>query len=204
MVLDTSVAQAMKVDEVEISRLRKKLAKIQGVPERGIETWYRLASRNLYTRRQILNTKSSILLTVNSIILSIALGTLYPKLQEDWHLAYALVPLVLTNLFSIVFAVLATRPQLQSGMFAPEDVDQKTAHLMTFDDYFNMPQADFESAVDQIMQDRGFLYGTIKRDLYRLGKDLSRRYKNIRIAYNVFLFGIIFSVLMFGVCHLLF
>ena len=107
--LDTAVAQAMNVDEDEVKQLKKKLAKTQNSTERGIETWYRLASRNLYTRRQIVDTKSSILLTVNSIILSIALGNIYPQLQNDWHLIYALTPLVLTNIFSITFAVLAIR-----------------------------------------------------------------------------------------------
>ena len=58
---------------------------MQGSPERGIETWFRLASKNLYTRRQIVDTKSNILITVNAIIISVVLGSLYPRLSEDSH-----------------------------------------------------------------------------------------------------------------------
>ncbi|MCB0535098.1 MAG: hypothetical protein H6574_23415 [Lewinellaceae bacterium] len=202
--MDETLAQSMKVDERELRQLKKKLAKVQNVPERGIETWYRLASSNLYTRRKIVDTKSSILLTVNSIILSISLGSLYPLLADDWHLVYALGPLVLTNLLSITFAIFATRPNLNPGHLEREAVEKKTANLMTFDDFYKMSQAEFEWAVEQTTQDRNFLYGTIKRDMYRLGIDLAKRYKNIQIAYNVFLIGLIISVIMFGLCHLIF
>lgn len=202
--MDETLAQSMKVDERELRQLKKKLAKVQNVPERGIETWYRLASSNLYTRRKIVDTKSSILLTVNSIILSISLGSLYPLLADDWHLVYALGPLVLTNLLSITFAIFATRPKLNPGHLEREAVEKKTANLMTFDDFYKMSQAEFEWAVEQTTQDRNFLYGTIKRDMYRLGIDLAKRYKNIQIAYNVFLIGLIISVIMFGLCHLIF
>ncbi len=202
--MDETLAQSMKVDERELLQLKKKLAKVQNVPERGTETWYRLASTNLYTRRQIVDKKSGILLAVNAIMLAIVLGGLYPFLADDPNLAYALGPLVLTNLLSIAFAIFATRPKLNPGRQERDAVEKKTASLMTFDDFYNMTQAEFEWAVEQATHDRSFLYGTIKRDMYRLGVDLAKRYKHIQIAYHVFLVGIIISVIMFGLCHLIF
>ncbi len=184
---------------------KKKKKDKKKAPERGIETWYRVTSKNLYTRRQIVDTKSNILVSVNSIIISVALGGLYPRLQEDPHLVYALTPLVLTNLLSIAFAIFATRPRLlASGRFSEKDVQDKQASLVTFDDFYKMPYPDYQQAVNTLMQDGPFLYGTITRDIYRLGVDLSRRYKYIRISYNVFLMGIVISVFFFGLCHALF
>jgi len=202
--LDESLAQSMKVDERELRQLKKKLTKVQNIPERGIETWYRLASRNLYTRRRLVNIKSGALLIVNAIILSNALGRLYPLVPGDPKLLYALAPLVLTNLLSIAFTIFATWPKLNSGRFERNTVEKKTASLMTFDDFHNMTLEEYEWAVDQVTQDRNFLYGTIKRDMYRLGLDLARRHKNIQIAFHIFLFGIIISVIFFGLCLLLF
>lgn len=57
---------------------------------------------------------------------------------------------------------------------------------MTFDDYYKMPLATYELDLIEMMDDKDFLYGTIKRDLHRLGVELSGRYKSIRIAYNIF------------------
>lgn len=201
---DERLMSELQVDEVKLKGLKKKLAKMEGFPERGIETWYRLASKNLYTRRQIVDTKSNILITVNSIMISALLGTLYPRLGEDPHLIYGIVPIVLGNLISIAYAIFATRPNLGKGVFEDADVKNHKANLITFDDYYRMPQATYETALDEMMKDGSFLYGTIKRELYHLGVDLSRRYNSIRIAYNVFLIGLTIGLFAFSLCHIYF
>lgn len=191
------------LDKATLKKLKKQLKKEKdGIPEKGIETWFRLASKNLYTRRAIVDTKSNILVTVNFIIMSIVLGSLYTRLDQDPHLLWAIGPMVLTNIASMTFAIFATRPKSHRGVFSAEEISSGSAGLMTFDDFYKMPLADYEVAISHIMKDREFLYGTIKRDIHRLGVDLSRRYKMIRISYDVFLAGIIISVVMFGACHI--
>ena len=201
---DKILMKEMGIDKEKLKRLKKKLEKIEGMPERGVETWFRLTSRNLYTRRQIVDAKSNILVTINSIIMSVILGSLYTKLDDDPHLVWAIIPMILTNITSISFAVFATRPSKGNGQFSKHDIEKKSVRLMTFDDFYKMPENEYEKAIDLLMNDRHFLYSTIKKDIHRLGIDLSHRYKNTRISYDVFLIGLIFSLLMFGVCHLAF
>lgn len=198
---DADLMAELDIDKAVFKKLKKHLKKTDSIPEKGIETWFRLASKNLYTRRAIVDTKSNILVTVNSIIMSIVLGSLYSKLDQDPHLLWAIGPMVLTNILSMTFAILATRPKTQRGEFSSEEISAGTAGLMTFDDFYKMPLADYEVAISRVMEDRDFLYGTIKRDIHRLGVDLSRRYAMIRSSYDVFLVGIIVSVIMFGACH---
>lgn len=198
---DKELISSMGISKERFKKLQKKIAKIEGYPERGIETWFRLASRNLYTRRQIVDTKSNILVTVNSIIISVILGSLYMHLDDDPHLLWAIVPMILTNVLSLAFAIIATRPKIEKGVFSDTDVDDKSARLMTFDDFYKMPEPAYEAAIDKLMEDRDFLYTTIKKDIHHLGVDLSRRYRYIRTAYDVFLIGLIISILMFGLCH---
>jgi len=197
-----ALMDGLQVDEGKLKNLQKKLAKVEGVPERGIETWYRLASRNLYARRQIVDTKSNILITVNAIMISATLGSLYPLLNSEPHLMYGILPLTVGNLVSITYAVIATRPKLGAGIFSEKQVQLGKASLMTFDDYYQMPEEAYEKALDKMMQDKEFLYGTIKRDLHHLGVDLSHRYRRIHIAYNVFLIGLVISIIAFGGCHI--
>ncbi len=200
---DITLMEVLEIEATQLKSLKKKLAKVEGIPERGIETWYRLASKNLYTRRQIVDTKSNILITVNAIMLSAVLGSLYPRLAEDPHLIYGITPIVIGNLLSIAYAIFATRPNVGEGSFTEGAVYGKKASLMTFDDYYKMPLATYELALDEMMQDKDFLYGTIKRDLHRLGVELSSRYQSIRIAYNIFLIGITLGVIAFFSCHIL-
>ncbi len=201
-------AVVTSVDEQDLKKKKKKtqkkLEKAAKSPERGIETWFRLASRNLYTRRKIVDSKASMLVTINALILSVVLGTVYENLSDDPHLVYAVVPLVLTNLISIAFAIFASKPRLQRGVFTEQDLLERRVSLMTFDDFYAMTAEEYEHAVDRVMQDRALLYGSMKRDIYRLGVDLSRRYINIQRAYGVFLFGIVLATVMFGLCHVFF
>ena len=202
--IDKRLRSELNIDEQELKRLKKKLVKAEGFPERGIETWFRLTSRNLYTRRQIVDAKANILVTINALILSVILGTLYQTLSDTPHLTYAVVPLVLANLMSITFAILASKPRLQRGVFSEEDLLEHRVSLMTFDDFYAMPADDYEKALDRVMEDRDLLYGTIKRDIYALGVDLSHRYKHIQRAYGVFLFGIILAAVMFSLCYVMY
>ncbi len=202
-VVDYKLMQDLNVDGKELKILKKKILKAEASPERGIETWFRTASRNLYTRRQIVDTKSNIMITMNAIIMSLMLGTLYAQLKDNPHILWFLIPMVLTNVLSMSYAIFATRPVLENGIFTREEVDKKEARLTTFDDFYQMPLKEYEWAVGEMLQDRQFLYNTLIRDMHRLGVDLAIRYKNIRLAYHVFLSGLIFSIFMFAACYVI-
>ena len=58
---------------------------------------------------------------------------------------------------------------------------------------------DFEWAMGEMMQDRDYLYSSMKKDLYFLGKVLDRKYKILRLTYAVFMVGIVLSVFAFAI-----
>ena len=51
----------------------------------------------------------------------------------------------------------------------------------------------------KMMVDSEYLYGSLIKDIYQLGVVLARKYKLIRWAYNIFMFGIIVSVIAFAI-----
>jgi hypothetical protein len=52
------------------------------------------------------------------------------------------------------------------------------------------------------MNDREYLYGSMIKDLYTLGQVLERKYRYLRICYNVFMYGLIASVIAFLISFL--
>ena len=158
-----------------------------------------MTSKNLYSRLQIVDAKANILITSNAIIISLVLGTLYPKLADDPHLIFAIGGMIVTNVLSIAYAILATIPNRAKDAL-PKD-QMKTVDLMTFDDFHNMSLNEYGDAVMQTLEKEDRLYPSIITDIYELGTTLARKYKLIRISYQVFLIGISFSVFMFGFCH---
>jgi hypothetical protein len=49
----------------------------------------------------------------------------------------------------------------------------------------------------QVMNDRDFLYGTLIKDVYSQGVVLGRKFRLLRISYNIFMYGLIASVIAF-------
>ncbi|WP_299670045.1 Pycsar system effector family protein [uncultured Polaribacter sp.] len=171
------------------------------VPERGVETMFRVALRNHITLSDIADTKANILLSVNAIIVSLALSNLLPKLDNpsNSHLLIPTIIFVCFTVVSIILSILATRPNVTEGTFTKEDVANKKVNLLFFGNFHQMQLEDFEWGISEMMTDRDYLYGSLTKDLYFLGLVLSRKYKILRLTYTVFMAGIIISVIAFGI-----
>ena len=200
-VIDLYLLQELNIDEGNLKQLKKKLQKAESKPERGIETWFRLTSNNMYTRLQIVDRKANILITANAIIISMVLGTLYTRLEDDHHLIFAVVGLIITNVGSISFAILATIPQAWSNYVSPEEA--KVVDLLNFDDIQSQSLDQYKTSVMQLMEEKQILYPSIITDVHRLAKTLARKYKLIRVSYLILLYGIISTMLLFLLCHLI-
>jgi len=178
--------------------LKKQKAK---TPERGIETMFRVTLRNHITLSDIADTKANILLSVNAIIVSLVLANLIPKLDNpsNTYLIYPTIIFVFFTVIAMILSVLATRPNVTSGKFTKEDVKNKKVNLLFFGNFHKMKLDEFEWAMNEMMQDKDYLYSSMTKDLYFLGKVLDRKYKILRITYTVFIIGIIASVIAFAV-----
>lgn len=180
--------------------LKFKKEKLE-LPDRGIETMFRVALRNHITLSDIADTKANILLSVNAIIISVALSNLLPKLDNPSN-DYLIFPSLIFMCFTvicIVLSVLATRPNVTKGKFTKEDVADKKVNLLFFGNFHQMKLNDFEWAMEEMMKDKEYLYGSLTKDLYFLGLVLNKKYNLLRITYSVFMIGIVISVLAFGI-----
>lgn len=63
---------------------------------------------------------------------------------------------------------------------------------------------DFTYGMDKMMLDADFLYGSLIKDVYAQGVVLGKKYHLLRIAYNIFMFGLIVSILAFIIAFVFF
>ncbi|MGV0996501.1 Pycsar system effector family protein [Empedobacter falsenii] len=178
---------------------KKKNDKIQQ-PERGVDTLFRVTLNNHTRLSDIADSKANILLSVNAIVISIALSTLVPKLGSPKN-EYLLLPsivMLLSSVVSIIFAILATKPNVTYESFNEEDLKNKKVNLLFFGNFYQMSLDAYEEAMQELMKDRDYLYNSMTRDLYYLGKVLERKYRLLSITYTIFMIGTILSVLTFA------
>jgi predicted metal-dependent HD superfamily phosphohydrolase len=179
---------------------KKKLEKLES-PERGIETMFRVTLNNHTKLSQIADSKANILLSVNAIIISIALSTLIPKLDapRNAHLVIPSFVMIMFSVACIILAIMSTRPKVSSGTFTRKEIEEKKVNLLFFGNFYKMPLEEYLWAMKEMMSDRQYLYDTMIKDLYYLGIVLNRKYKLLRLTYTVFTVGIIASVVAFVV-----
>jgi predicted metal-dependent HD superfamily phosphohydrolase len=173
-------------------------------PERGIETMFRISSNNHQRLSDMADNKANIMITTTSIILSVLLSVLLRKLEDNPHLIIPTVLLLTVCVTTLVFSILATRPALPEGRFTPQDISDKKVNLLFFGNFFRMSYEEYNKGMQQMMNDRDFLYGSLTRDVYSQGVVLGRKYRLLRKGYNVFMFGIIISVLAFMIAVVFF
>ena len=170
---------------------------------RGVETMYRTTYRTHTNLSAMADSKANLMLSVNAIVISILIANLLPKLGENSQLIIPSVLLTATCLGSMIFATLSTRPKVTEGKVTKEDIRQRKANLLFFGNFYNMALEDFQWGVNEMLKDPEFLYSTMSRDLYFLGIVLAKKYRYLSICYNLFMFGLITSVLAFGIAFAL-
>jgi Family of unknown function (DUF5706) len=192
---DSNKEKSFSVEKEKTKKKKEKKEK----PERGIETMFRTTLNNHNNLSGLVDNKANILLSVNAIIISVSLSTIFPKLDNlsNEYLVLPTLTLILSSVISIIFAILATRPGKTKGSFTRNDVNEKKVNLLFFGNFYKMDYADYNWAMNELIKDKQFLYDSMIKDLYYLGIVLEKKYRLIRIAYTLFMFGIIISVFAF-------
>lgn len=156
---------------------------------------------NNHTRlSDIADSKANILLSVNAIIISVCLSVLVPKLDTPKN-AHLIVPtffLLVSSVLTIIFAILSTKPNVTKTKFTSQDVADRKVNLLFFGNFNQMLFDDFNSSMKDLLKDRDYIYDSMIKDLYFLGKVLDRKYRLLSITYQIFMAGIIISVLSFA------
>ncbi|WP_026631672.1 Pycsar system effector family protein [Dyadobacter alkalitolerans] len=173
-------------------------------PDKGIETMFRISSNNHQRLSDMADNKAHIMITTTSIIISVLLSVLIRKLEDNTYLIIPTMLLLTICMITMVFSILSTRPTIPHGTFTQEDIDTKNVNLLFFGNFYRMSYNDYSNGMQRMMNDREFLYGSLTKDVYSQGVVLGRKYRLLRIAYNVFMFGIVVSVIAFVFASALF
>lgn len=197
-----NLMKLLKKRKKQKKRIKKEKLKVSlknQSPERAIQTLFRTALRNHIKLSDIADTKANILLSVNAIIISLALANLIPKLEQvsNRHLLWPTLVLILFSVASIILSIMSTRPNVTTGEFTDDQVRDKKVNLLFFGNFHKMPLDKYKNSVMNLLDEKDEVYESLIKDLYYLGLVLARKYKLLRWTYTIFMIGIIGSVLAF-------
>lgn len=166
--------------------------------ERSIQTVFRITSQNHLELSAMADNKAHIMISVNSIIISIMFSVLLGRLEYYPHLAIPTLFLGTVCVLTIVFSVLATRPSITGGRFTEDDIRNKKTNLLFFGNFYRMQLEEYNWAMNEMLKDKEFIYGNMIKDVYFLGVVLAKKYRYLRISYTIFMYGLIVAVMGFA------
>ncbi|PTN08181.1 Pycsar system effector family protein [Mangrovibacterium marinum] len=175
----------------------------QKTTEKGIESMFRLTASNQMRLSSIGDKKANILISINSILISVSAAVATRQAMDYQQFLPALLVLFLSSLVSLIFAILSCRPELKPINVTDEELKQRKVNLLSFGNFNRIPYPKYHQAMREMMDDYDYLYGNLIKDQYALGKALYRKFRLLRIAYNIFMYGFIFAAVVFVLNYLM-
>lgn len=169
---------------------------------KSAQMMFKTTLRNQIDLTNIADNKANIMLSINSLLITIGIPMLGSNLKEHPNLVYPAVVLLLTCILSIVFATLATRPVKMLGLTDLNAIDKGNTNLFFFGNFFKMSREDYMKGLMRVMQTEENIDMSIVNDLYFLGRTLGNKYHRLRITYQIFMFGMVATVATFGALYI--
>jgi len=176
----------------------KEIKEQQKNAERGAQTMFRTTSTNHLELSALADSKANIMISVNAIIISVLLSVLIARLAFYPQFILPTIILLVVCLSAIIFAILATRPSVSQGRFTEDDIRNKKTNLLFFGNFHRMKLDEYQWAMNEMLKDREYLYNSMIKDIYFLGIVLAKKYRFLRIAYTIFMWGLIAAVIAFA------
>ncbi len=199
---EDSLIKFLKKSDKEKSKVRDKAKEKPKAKDRGyeryMEVFYRTASRNHVDFSAIVDQKANIMIQTNAVIISIIISLLVGKLDELPQLINPTFLLLITCVGTIIFAILATRPKVTRYNTTRADVEQKKANLLFFGSFLHLSYDDYSWGMKEMLDDKAYYTENMIKDTYNLGLVLGKKYKFLRFAYDIFMYGLIISVLSYA------
>jgi hypothetical protein len=172
---------------------------------RGIDTMYRTAFRNHINLSRIADDKANMMISINTIILSILIAVSGAGVSFFEDLFFSspeflapIIILLISSLTAVVFAVFSARPKVTEYRIKKTSLlESKEASLLYFGNFLKIEKSDFIKYLSKMKMDQDSLYDDLARDLYDLGQVLHRKYLLLTISYNTFIGGLALSVIIF-------
>lgn len=169
---------------------KKKL----GSRRRGISDMFRTSYRTHVELSAIADNKSNIMISINGIIISIIIASISSKIDSNPWLLVPTSLLLITCMVALVYSILAARPRVSNEKVTLDDVRANRSNLLYFGNFYKLSREDYVTGMEELMADSERLYNTMARDLYGLGSVLETKFRLLRTAYNVFMWGLAISV----------
>lgn len=169
--------------------------------DRTIDTLMHSVSQNHMRMSDAADHKANLLISINTLMASVLISGFFLKREITDNMTVTVTIILSINVITIIFAIMATRPKLSSSDHNPQ-IEERPINMLFFGNFQEFTFEEYKAKMHQLFLDKSKVYDHLLLDVYLLGKVLNRKYKLLKLAYNVFMIGIIIGVLTFIISYL--
>jgi len=160
-------------------------------PRSSVDNLLRTVQQHHVQLSVMADMKANILITISSILLTIALAR-----ANDPQLRPALLTLAVACLISLVLAIIAVLPTFARSS------QNVSRNLLFFGHFASMTEDEYFHEMEELLSSDPRLYEVAVRDIYSLGVYLYRKkFRFLRFAYVALLGGFILATLVEAVFY---
>jgi len=191
-------------------RLRKQLeeatghraddAKIAKTLGREVVSIFGDLTKNQLKVLSIADRRTSTMIHVNAIMISLLVGLVLRKIEEYRDLLVPTVVLLCVNLAVVILSILSLRAGRGSvGRFVRDDAAAYEANLLVMSNEENVRLPDYVRRMNQLLADAPALQNAMVEYLYFGRTMLIRRRKTLQLTYDIFTYGLAIALIFFAV-----
>ena len=180
---------------MEEKKSKKKKTPLEKYDIRGIQTLFRTMSRNHYDLLKMIDNNASIVLTVNSLIISLLLGAIYLAADhaemDKGAIKVSAGILINCSMASMIFALISMLPHRYIGkMYKNSDYNGS----LYASNFAQQSLEEFQNEMKRISSTGQNIYDEMVKDLYFLGKTINGKQIMLLISVVIFLMGLLISI----------
>lgn len=138
--------------------------------------------------------KANMLLTMSAVVITLATPQVFKP-----HFQWPFLVLIIFSLVTVGLAAYAVMPKLPwtQKHQSPANVQSPQFNLLFFGDFTRLQYPEFETAMEEMLNDHNRVYEAQVRELYLLGTFLAtKKYRLLRLAYVSFIVGLFASFVL--------
>lgn len=158
-------------------------------PRTSVDQLLRTVQQHHVHLSALADTKAGLIITISSIVLTIALSR-----AGDPQLRAALLTLAMASLLALLLAIFAVLPT-----FAPRKLKggARQRNLLFFGHFATLTEEEFLDEMETVLENDQMLYETALRDIYSLGTYLYRKkYRLLRLSYVALVTGFVLATMV--------
>jgi hypothetical protein len=166
------------------------------------EDLFKIAFRNYNHLISVADSKASLLIRVNSVVISVIIAFFIGKGGRTMTVVWPAIILLFVSMATILLAILASRPQNNSFLEDQESHSYQRFFFGSFDmvdpGFLKASWEDyFKQLMDLVSLPKERVYMEIYKESYNVRRVLSKKFGFLSKAYWVFLIGFMVSVISF-------